>query len=367
MKNKKNVIALGILLLLLLCAIVVRSNFYQTKDPVSQTESIAVKSVSGPILADGEIHSENEATLHFQTAGKLVDLPVKEGDPVSSGQTIASLDTTELQQQLTQAYNTYLTAKSASDQLQENYQAGVLEGQQRISLDTSNKNGYSAIPETNVIYDTVQRLIEQNQLSLNSDLATVTLAQYAIQLATLTAPFDGIVTHMDISSSGVNVTPETSFIIANPNSLVFRTHVSIHDIDFVSLGAQATIQLDNAPQQKILGVVSRIYPEKIILPNGDSIYNVDVTADNLPSFGKLGQIGTAMIKSNVRGNVTLVPIWTVLSHNTVWVLEKNTPLLRAVTIGSTHGNMVEITHGLQSSDRIITNPESIASRRYQLL
>src|SRR5207248_344881 len=108
------------------------------------------------------------------------------GDAVSQGQTIAQLDTYALQKSLQLAANNYEISKNNTDQTTENNQAGVVEGQQRLSLDTTNKNSYQNITEVQVINDAVKRIVDNNTLAQNSAKLNVDLANYAFQLTTLT-------------------------------------------------------------------------------------------------------------------------------------------------------------------------------------
>src|SRR5690349_21609387 len=72
-----------------------------------KVESIAIKPVESQISADGSIHSESEAVLHFQIGGKLIYLPFKKGDTVYQGQTIASLDSRAIQKNIQSAVDNY--------------------------------------------------------------------------------------------------------------------------------------------------------------------------------------------------------------------------------------------------------------------
>ena len=51
-----------------------------------QTTTKAVKFVSSIITADGTVTAQSQATLNFQTSGKLTRLPLKEGDKIQTGQ-----------------------------------------------------------------------------------------------------------------------------------------------------------------------------------------------------------------------------------------------------------------------------------------
>jgi RND family efflux transporter MFP subunit len=333
-------------------------------DPTVQT--VAAKPVSSTISADGAITAQNQVTLHFQTGGKLISLPFKEGDKIAQGQTVAQLDTYALQRQVQIAANSYMTAKNAADQNVEGEKAGVFDGQQRTTLDTTNKNGYSVIPETTYIYDTIERMVNNSLLSQNTAQLNIDLANYAIQLATLTSPISGIVTKEDVDVAGVNVGPTTGFTVADPNSIVFRANVSESDIDYVTEGSQAAIRVDGQ-QTGVTGTVVKIYPSKITLPSGGSAYQVDIQSDQIKPTSKLDQSGTALIQTNAQSNVLLVPSWTVLGGKYIWVKENNNPVLKTITTGKTHGDMIEVIEGLVDGDKVIVDPKFLSKQKYQLL
>lgn len=332
-----------------------------------KTETSGVQTVSQQIFATGNVTAQNQAVLNFQTGGKLTYLPFKEGDKIYHGQTIASLDTYALQKQLQLAANTYQTVSNNTSQTLEGQQAGVIEGQQRTSLDTTNKNSYSSTTEVTVISDNVKRIVDNAMLTQNSAQINIDIANYALQLGSLTSPIDGIVLHEDINTAGVNITPATSFIVADPNSMVFSANVSQQDIAFISVGNSASVLLDSSNGQYANGVVDRIYPQKIVLANGEEVYKVDIKIDNLSTTVKFGQGGTVLIKSNFNQKVILVPSWAVLSNNYIWVLSNNKPILKKITVGDDVNGQTEVLKGLSDTDKIITNPGSILSNLYQIL
>ena len=65
--------------------------------------------------------------------------------------------------------------------------------------------------------------------------------------------------------------------------------------------------------------------------------------------------------------VTLVPAWTIIGHQYLWVIENGKTLLKQIKPGKIHGMDIEILEGLVAGDQIIVNPESIAVPKYQIL
>ena len=366
MKNKK-IIGIAIFIgLLALTVTHIALAILQKNNQSLTTTSVATRTVGATIVGNGTIHSENEATLHFQTSGKLTYLPFKEGDTIVQGQSIAQLDTYSLQKQLTQALNNYKSTRDTFDQTQQNNSTGVLQGSQKYSLDVLNKSGVSGDNESSIINDMAKRIVDQNQANLDNSVINVELATYALQLATLTAPFNGVITHEDVTTPNVNVTPTTSFSLADPSALVFRANVAAGDIDFVSVGATATIRIAGN-SQPFTGQVTKIYPQKIILPSGQEVYQVDITNRGLATATHLGQSGNVLIQSNVQKEVTLVPTWTIIEHTYIWVMEGNQPVCKRVVLGKTHGDMTEIVSGLSLNDKVIVDPKGIAAKKYLAL
>jgi hypothetical protein len=119
-------------------------------------------------------------------------------------------------------------------------------------------------------------------------------------------------------------------------------------------------------QDKIDGVVERIYPSKVTLSNGETVYQVDIESDQLKKIAKLDETGTAIISTNSK-NVALIPAWTVLSGKYVWIDNNGTPELKEVTTGKIHGNEIEIMSGLTPDNKIIIDPKFISSLKYKLL
>ena len=329
------------------------------------TTTTSVRFVSSAITADGAVTAADQAVLTFLTPGKLTYLPVKIGDKVYQGETIASLDTYALREELQLASNAYQATKNSTDQALENNQAGIIEGQQRYALDTTNKQAYSAITEDTVIYDAVQRIVNNDLLAQNSAQINVDLANYAVQLASLTSPLNGIITREDVTVAGVNVTPATTFTVEDPSSMVFRANVPTENIYYVAVGSKVSLAIDGIPK-KMQGSVSKIYPAKVTLPSGETVYQVDITSNDLTKQAKLDLGGTAVISTNAV-NVALVPAWTVLGGKYIWVDADGTPELKTVSVGKIHGNEIEILSGLTPDDNIIIDPKFIPSREYQML
>ena len=363
--KKSILLIIAIVAVIVGISVFVRSAFMRPDSSLSQTTvSTKVRFVNSSITADGNVIAQNQATLHFQIAGKLISLPFKEGAAVKSGQTIASLDSYAIQKQLEAALNTYRSVRDSFDQMKDNVQDNVQKAQITNPYDYFSKAGMSDTRET-AINDTIKRIVDQNQANLDNSVINVQIANNAFQLSTITSPLNGILLHEDVSVPGLNVSPATSFVVADPATAVFRANVPINNINYIALGTSAEIAVDGLPN-KITGTVIDIYPSKVVLPNGLSVYQVDIQSDQLLKLTKLDQTGTALIKTNAE-HVALVPAWTVLGGKYIWIDVNGQPQLKTVTTGKVHGEDIEVIHGLTVEDKVIVNPGYIQSLTYKTL
>ncbi len=340
-----------------------------TINQTAKTDTVSVKSVSSEILADGMIRSQNEVTLHFLTGGKVVYLPFKEGDTVTTGETIASLDSYTIQKQLEAALNNYKIARDNFGQIQNNQQNNYLYAQQAnpYPFNYFNLGGIGGNDKDKAVNDMIKNLLEQSQANLDNSVIQVQLANYAFTLANLSSPINGVLIHEDITNPGIIVSPQNSFVVIDPNSLIFKANVSEDDINYVSVGAVATVKLNGIKNRSISGNVIKIYPDRITLQTGENVYQVDIVSDEIGRIGKYEQSGVVLIKNNLNYPVVLVPSWLVLSQQFIWVMQNGKPVLKSVKIGNIIGNNTEIIQGLNKGDQIILNSASIISKRYSIL
>ena len=339
--DKKSLIITLVAVILIGAGIFVYRAASMTTAQGRTTITTTAKFVTSTISADGAVTAQNQAVMTFQTPGKLIYLPFKVGDKVYQGQAVAQLDLSKLQANERQAEQSFTAAKAASEKLYnaEGYPTAESYDQkvQRTAVDAAQ----------NIAYDSVVK------------------ARQDITDATLVSSVNGILTREDVTVTGVNVTPATTFIVADPDTMVFRANISLGDIYYISVGSQVTLAIDGIPN-KLTGTVVTIYPSKVTLPTGQAVYQVDIASDDLKKQAKLDEAGTALISTNAE-NVAVVPAWTVLSGKYVWTDNNGTPELREVTVGKTHSNEIEIIKGLTPTDKIIIDPKFIPSKKYQLL
>lgn len=228
------------------------------------------------ISASGKVEAKNVANLTFQISGLLAWVGVKEGDSVQKWQGIATLDKKELEKRLRRYLNLYMTNRWDFEQLQDDYKDEK---------------------ERHLITDAIQRILDKAQFSLNNAVIDVEIADLALRLATISTPIEGIVTRVDPSNAGVNVTPATAaFTIVDPSSVYFVANVDETDIGKIKAGQKAKITLDSYSDEKFEGKVEKVAFVATSTAGGGTAFRVEISLPKNENFlFRVGMNGDAEI------------------------------------------------------------------------
>ncbi len=227
-KNKKFLLIFGLLLAGgLFWGLKARSSKTLLKINPKQAQTFIVKrdDIEQSLTLAGKVDAQKYVVLQFQTSGKLAWVGVKERDRIKKWQAIASLDKAALQKQFQKTMNDYLTNRWNFEDTQDQYK--------------ETKNRFLITPE-------LQRILDRQQYTLNNSVLDYEIANLAVKYATLISPLSGIVTGIENSTVGVNITPlNFSVTIIDPSSIYFKSEVDEEDVKYLSEKQNAIIILDS--------------------------------------------------------------------------------------------------------------------------
>jgi len=339
LQKYKNKIIIGVLILIALFIGISRVQAQKAKDPsVLNTKkdlviTPTVQNIKSDLTLAGSINASEIASLRFQNSGKLVWVGVKIGDRVKKWQSIASLDREQLRKSLQTQFNNYRTNLSQFWDTQDKYK------------DT-------------VISDTVRRILDRTQYSLDNSVITYEIADMAIKESTLVSPIAGVVTDIEQPLTGTNITPATAtFTIVNPESVYFKSEIDQEEVTKIKVGQLATIKIDAFPETNfdseityisfipVEGQTSTVYEIRFKLP-----------VDNKNLNYRLGMDGDALITLASQDNALTIPLETLNDDNGksfVWVKDNDKLVKKYVTTGIENDTDIQILEGLNSNDSVV--------------
>lgn len=224
--------------------------------------------VNGPIPAQKAVTASaiivpaHVAQLGFSIAAIARDIPVKEGDTVSAGQTLIVLDTPDLQFAVIAAQAALHSAQVDAD----------LQKHQTVEIRRNGKIFIDPVPE--VYRQRTDVKVQQAQVKLE-------IAQLNLTQGTLTAPFDGTVASISVVPGEFVPSDQAVLTLATLDNLqVETTDLSERDITKVKIGAPVKITIEGL-NQDVTGKVIRVSP-KADTVGGDVVFKVTIAFDRQP-------------------------------------------------------------------------------------
>jgi RND family efflux transporter MFP subunit len=354
-----------LLFAILIALIIVACLLWQHSRAYSQlalnTSQMAVPTVttvppgSGPadieIKLPGNLMAYTEASIYARTNGYLKAWYTDIGAKVTAGQLMADIEAPDIDAQLRQANADLSQARANLDIAQLTFGRG------------------QELLATKVIS---QQEFDQNRTTLAARQATVQASEANVQDLTveqnfqkITAPFTGVVTRRDTDvgalinagSSSASATAQELFHVARTD--ILRVYISVPEIysPLVRLDTPAWLELAEYPgvkfQGKVADVAGAIDPTTRTLLTEVQVRNAD---------GRLYPGGYAIVHLvlKLQNPPSVIPINTLLFRaqgTQVGVVDKsNIVHLKHVTIGRDFGTSLEVTSGIESTDRLILNP-----------
>ena len=302
-------------------------------DPIPvRVQPVTTGNYSRTLQYSGLIASNAEARLSFKIGGIVSRIYVKEGDHVSRGQLLATLDLTEIDAQVQQAAQN--AEKSQRD-----------EG--RI------KNLYK---------DTVASLEQVQNIHTQVSVATEALriAQFNRQYAQIRAAADGAILQKFMNEGELATAGSAVFLFngTDRNDWVVRFGVSDRDWAALKKGDKATVSLDAYPDKVFTGVITKM------AEGADPVsgtYPVEVTVTPGTYRFAPGLFCSLRLQPSSRQALTLIPAEALTEGDghTGYVYTLNddgkTVKKNPVRIAFLQRDTIAISSGLENVKEVITD------------
>ena len=282
----------------------------------------------------GKVRAENSATLKFLAGGLVTYLGPKQGDSVKKWQTLASVDTRQLQKTMEQKLNLYAIQRGTFDQ----------------TIDDNN----NSIPDGE-LGDTLKRLLEKNQYQLENTVKDVEYQSLTLRLSRLTSPISGILIQSPITSANVQVSALDTWIVVDPTSLYLSADLDETDLKRVSVGQKVRVSLDAYPDREIISSIDSISYSPKETTSGTT-YEVKIAIDSPDQqLLRLGLNATAGVVLAEKNNTLTLPasaITNIAGKPFVYLKSGNKYIEKSIETGIENGGVVEVLSGVSESDHV---------------
>lgn len=358
-----------------------------------QTAVVARKDLVAHVLANGKLQPRNKVDISANIPGQIVNLAVREGDPVEKGTFLLQIDKAQYQAsaQSTEAYVQSLlhdrdAAKASLEQARYDFERAQRSYEDRIIPEAEFQRTRSALEAAEAAHQAAIGRVAQARASLEG-------ARDSLNKTTIRAPLTGIITSLPVHEGEVAVigtmnNPGTVLMtISDLGSMEADLAVDETDLPRLVVGQKATLTIEAYPDQEFHGVVREVGSSPI-RPGTDAAtrtgsntteaidFEVKVTIEDPPRGIRPGFSVTAEIETGRVTGVPAVPIQALVTREEpvpagaqagtaplkgklqegVYRLDGTVARFQEVKTGLTGALEVEAVEGLRDGDTIVIGP-----------
>lgn len=249
--------------------------------------NVTTRDIEETLLVEGPVSGSETAEVTSVLNNKILQINVKEGDYVTKGQVLAVLDSTDIQNEISQAQQKLELSKLTTDetvrQQQTNYDNAVITMNEakRVLDQSQSLLEAGAISEDEFIlakqayekavvavdgFHTVNGKVvptESQKKSISLDSNAIALKQNDIEKTLIKSPINGTVTRVNARLGRYAADTENKaamFVIEDLVNLNVKVRVGEQQIGKIKLGQQVTISSNILGKQTLAGVVDSIAP-----------------------------------------------------------------------------------------------------------
>jgi len=351
-------------------------------------EAVEHRTLVATVTASGQIEPTRKVDISADIQGRIISLPVEEGDWVETGQLLVRIDPAQYEAGVARAEAGLASAQASALQATANRDQAEralnrsLELERRDSTLVSEEQLETA--QTN--YDVAAAIAVSSNHQVEQARAMLQEANEQLAKTILRAPMSGQVTRLAVEEGEVAVpgtfSRETGLLMTVSDLSVIQVNVRVDETDVVRLqvGDSTEIEIDAYPDTSFTGRVTRIAQSAVRAAasgSGDQAvdYDVEITMDDPPTDIRPDLSATAKIITATRDSAPSIPIiaLTVREHTPistetspqdttktetegVFLVIDGTAHFRPVEVGIAGEEHFEVLAGLSAGDTIVAGP-----------
>lgn len=308
----------------------------------SDVSTLAPQNLGLVIPVSGSVRPVLQAMVKSKVPGEVSRVNVREGERVTAGQVLASIDTADLR---------------ARHDMQ---LAMVAESHAKLDLARKNEQNNRALLAKNFIsqtaFDSVASGLEVSESNYKSAAAQAAITQKALADAQVRAPFAGIVAKR-VVNVGEKVTADAPIMqIVDLSRMELEAPVPVSDIPSIRVGQEISFRVDGFSEREFKGKVERVNPAA---EAGSRSISIFVALPNSDGALKGGMFANGTLAAASRASVNAIPLAALITEggqSFVYTMKDGRVERKPVTTGnrSVELGLVEVRDGLPPGAQVIT-------------
>ncbi len=419
MNSKKWLVALGIIVVILVVAGVIKDKSGGKGKKVA-VEKVERRTIIETVAASGKIQPETEVIISSDVSGEIIEMPVQEGDRVKAGDLLLKINPDLVESALSRAEAALNTtkanlagSKARLAQSESQFQNSKASFERSKQLHESKVISQAEFDQAKANYEVASADVEAAKESVRAGMFNVRSSEATLKEATenlgrtsIYSPMDGVITKLN-KEKGERVVGTAQMAgteimtVADLNVMEVAVEVNENDIVRVSINDTTEIEVDAYLDKTFKGIVTEIANSANTSGmSADQVTNFDVKirmlqysyedllkkrADSSSPF-RPGMSATVDIRTTQVNNVITAPIQAVTIRTdtlstsneadvlegeednekekveVVFVRDGDQVKMVKVETGIQNTMYIEILNGLEEGQEIVVAPYTLVSK-----
>ena len=323
--NRKVLLLIGAAAIIVITLVSMIASKKREKPILVTTDKAFRKTITQLVTATGKIQPEVEVKIAPEVSGEIIEIPVKEGQPVRRGQLLLRIKPDAYQAQVESQTAALNSARAATVRNRAELEKAESDFNRAKNLFEKGLMSGSDWKNAQTQFNVAKAALESSQFDVQRAEGALRQIRDALSKTTIAAPSDGTISSLT-SRAGERVVGTSQFAgtevmrIANLNNMEARVNVNENDIVNVKIGDAARISVDAYPDRPVRGYVREIASTAQTRNAGSqeevTNFEVKISIPNPPVVLRPGMSATADIETATVANAVVVPIQSVTVRET---------------------------------------------------
>jgi HlyD family secretion protein len=289
-------------------------------------EKVARRNLVSIVTASGNVQPKRKVDVSSDITGRIVSLPVKEGDEVQRGQVVVRIDPTQYEAGVERAQAMLASAQAAATQARATKDQAERAYVRARDIRAQNQQLMSqeALEQAQTQNQIAVANLEAAQHQVDVSAAALRESQDALRKTTILAPMTGKITRLAVEDGEVAVpgtfSRETGLLMTISDLSVIEVKVQVDETDVIrlKLGDSTEVSIDAYPDTTFAGRVTEIANSSVAGVGTATAqaggqqqavdFSVVITLDHPPRDVRPDLSATAKIVTDTRQRVLTIPI-----------------------------------------------------------
>jgi len=300
----------------------------EEKDKI-KTAKAEVTDVQVRVTEVGSVEPQVKVDVKSVLSGKVVELLVREGDPVRRGQVLARVepdvnqarDLAQVKNSVHEAEIALTEAKATWGRNRGLFDQGLLSEQADLEAETRYQ-------QAKAYHDAA---LEKYRIVEESGVPIAMAAAGTTQRLNVTSPMDGVVIRRSVELGDTVMSGVSSFnagtllmTVADVETMIIKAGINEVDIGKVRLEQPVKVSLDAYPKVKFAGTIKRIAPAAR-LEEKVKVFDVEIAIDRQGAELRTGMTANIDIVGEKREKVLAVPVEAIFKKDETEVVYAKKP------------------------------------------